>query len=615
MYILGISAFYHDSAAVLIRDGSILSAVQEERFTRKKGDAGFPSESINFCLTEAGIETGDIDYVVFYENPNAKFDRLIKTCSGYWPGASKLFMDSFPVWSRQGLRTTEIIRRELGEAFTGQIAFTDHHLSHAASAFFPSPFEEAAILTVDAVGEWSTSSIGSGQGNQIRLLQETRFPHSIGLLYSAFTYYTGFKVNSGEYKLMGLAPYGEPLYTDIIKTELIHIYDDGSVYVNPKYFNYAKGLGMTSEKFHDMFGGPPRRPERSIRKKDMDLAASVQKVTEEILLRVANYTQKVTGQKNLVMAGGVALNCVANGRLLREGPFENIWIQPAAGDAGGALGAALLMWHHRLGEKRSVNPDDSQNGSFLGPSFNPVQTEAYLDSVGAVYRKCRDENELLDTVADQLAGEKVIGWFHGRMEFGPRALGARSIIGDARSDRMQRVMNLKIKYRESFRPFAPCVLLEHAHEYFDMDENLESPYMLLVAPVKNDKRRELSDEEKMLLNDADLRKRVSIPRSSIPAVTHVDYSARVQTVSEKRNGRFYRLIKRFYDKTGCPVIVNTSFNIRGEPIVNSPENAYNCFMATEMDCLVIDDFILFKEDQPTGLIPELERYLESTEMD
>lgn len=615
MYVLGVSAFYHDSAACLIKDGEILAAVQEERFTRKKGDAGFPKYAIMYCLNEAGIDIADIDYFIFYESPYIKFDRLTETFGSYWPKGLKLFNDSFPVWSKDRLRLGHTIHRELGDNFKGKIYYSEHHLSHAASAFFPSPFEESAILTLDAVGEWSTSSIGIGAGNRVKLIREEHFPHSLGMLYSAFTYYTGFKVNSGEYKLMGLAPYGVPRYADLIESELIEIFDDGSLHMDQSYFNYARGLSMTSEKFHNLFGGRPRQPEDLITQKEMDLAASIQKITEKIIMKAACHTHEITGKKNLVMAGGVALNCVANGKLLREGPYENIWIQPAAGDAGGALGAALLMWYHHLDNKRYINPDDSQKGSFLGPSFANNQTEAYLGSVGAFYHRYENEDTLLEIVSGQLASEKIIGWFHGRMEFGPRALGARSIIGDARSEKMQQVMNLKIKYRESFRPFAPCVLSEHAHEYFEMEKNQESPYMLFVAPVKDKHRRELSAGEEEIMNDPDLRKRISVPRSTIPAITHVDYSARVQTVSEKRNGRFYRLMKRFYDKTGCPVIVNTSFNIRGEPIVCSPENAYTCFMATDMDCLVIDDFILMKEEQPAGLIPELDLYIQSMEMD
>jgi len=615
MYALGVSAFYHDSAACLIKDGEILSAVQEERFTRKKGDPDFPVYAIQYCLTEAGIEISDIDYLAFYENPYVKFDRLIETYGAYWPRALKLFKDSFPVWSKDRLLFVEAIQRELGDSFRGKIVYSDHHLSHAASAFFPSPFEESAILTLDAVGEWSTSSIGIGEGNHIKLIREEHFPHSLGMLYSAFTYYSGFKVNSGEYKLMGLAPFGVPKYADLIESEIIEIYEDGSLYMDQSFFDYAQGRSMTSDKFHKLFGGKPRKPEDVITQKEMDLAASIQKVTEKIIMNAASYAYGITGKKNLVLAGGVALNCVANGKLLREGPFENIWIQPAAGDAGGALGAALLVWYHRLGNTRIINPDDSQKGSFLGPSFTNLQTEAYLGSVGAVYHYYKNEDALLEFVAGQLASEKIIGWFHGRMEFGPRALGARSIIGDARSEKMQQVMNLKIKYRESFRPFAPCVLIDHAHEYFEMEKNQESPYMLFVAPVKDRHRKELSPEEIKIMNDPDLRKRISISRSTVPAITHVDFSARVQTISEKRNGRFYKLMDRFYETTGCPVIVNTSFNIRGEPIVCSPHNAYICFMATDMDCLVIDDFILIKDEQPTGLLPELDLYKQSMAMD
>ncbi|CAN5384170.1 carbamoyltransferase [soil metagenome] len=615
IYILGISAYYHDSAASLICNGEIIAAVQEERFTRIKGDSRFPQKAIQYCLNEAGINVARIDYVVYYESQYIKFDRLMETYSAAWPKAVQLFNDSFPLWADKQLNISNLIKSELGQDFKGQIYNTDHHLSHAASAFFPSPYKESAILTLDAVGEWSTSTIGTGEGNKINLISEMRFPQSIGMLYSAFTYYTGFKVNSGEYKLMGLAPYGKPVYADIIRDKVLKIFEDGSIWMDMDYFSYVEGLTMTSEKFHDLFEGPPRNPENLITQKEMDLAASIQSITEEIVLKAANHTYKLTGKENLVMAGGVALNCVANGKLLREGPFKNIWIQPAAGDSGGSLGAALLMWHHFLDKEREIDTDDSQKGSFLGPSFTHNQVKVYLDSVGAVYNSFDSEEKLLNVVSDQLKSEKIIGWFYGRMEFGPRALGGRSIIGDARSTKMQQIMNLKIKYRESFRPFAPCVLLDHVHEYFDFKEGEESPYMLFVAPVKEEQRRELSDEEIELMNDSDLRKRVSVPRSSIPAITHVDYSARIQTVSEDRNGRFYRLMKNFYDKTGCPVIVNTSFNIRGEPIVCSPENAYKCFMATEMDCLVIDNYFLRKEDQPSGLLPELKYHIESIALD
>lgn len=614
-YILGISAYYHDSAAAILKNGEIIAAVQEERFTRKKGDARFPIDSVSYCLNEAGIDISELDYVVFYESPFLKFDRLMETYISFWPAAKKLFTESFPLWANHRLHISREIKRELGDGFMGEIGYTDHHLSHAASAFFPSPYEEAAILTLDAVGEWSTSSVGVGKENKVELLRDMRFPHSIGMLYSAFTYYTGFRVNSGEYKLMGLAPYGEPKYVDVILDNVIKVNDDGSIWMDMSYFNYAKGLAMTSDKFHNLFGGPPRKTEETIQQKDMDLAASIQKVTEEIILRSANYAYELTGKKNLVMAGGVALNCVANGKILREGPFENIWIQPAAGDAGGALGAALLMWHHRLDKPRNVHPDDSQKGSFLGPSFTKDKEQIYLDSVGAIYEFIEDEKELIDRVTDLLKEEKIVGWFNGRMEFGPRALGSRSIIGDARSSQMQQTMNLKIKFRESFRPFAPCVLHDQVHKYFEMEEGRESPYMLFVAPVKKEERRQLSEEENKKMKDTDLRKRVAVPRSSIPAVTHVDYSARVQTVDEKRHGRYYRMMKKFYEKTGCPVIVNTSFNIRGEPIVCTPENAYKCFMATNIDCLVMDNFILLKEEQQEGLLPEIANYKDLFELD
>lgn len=614
-FILGISAYYHDSSAAILKNGEIIAAVQEERFTRKKGDARFPTNSVSYCLNEVGIDISELDYVVFYESPYIKFDRLMETYISFWPKAKKLFTESFPLWANHRLHISREMKRELGEDFKGEIGYTDHHLSHAASAFFPSPYKEAAILTLDAVGEWSTSSIGVGKDNKVELLRDTRFPHSIGMLYSAFTYYTGFRVNSGEYKLMGLAPYGEPKYVDIILDNIIKIYDDGSIWMDMSYFNYAKGLAMTSDNFHNLFGGPPRKPEETIKQKDMDLAASIQKVTEEIILCSANYAFELTGKKNLVMAGGVALNCVANGKILREGPFKNIWIQPAAGDAGGSLGAALLMWHHRLNKPRNIYSDDSQKGSFLGPSFSSTQEQVYLDSVGATYEYIQDEKELIDRVSDMLIEEKIVGWYNGRMEFGPRALGSRSIIGDARSAKMQQIMNLKIKFRESFRPFAPCVLQEHVHEYFEMEEGRESPYMLFVAPVREQKRTQLNEEELKKMKDPDLRKRVAVPRSSIPAVTHVDYSARIQTIDEKRHGRYYRMMKLFYEKTGSPVIVNTSFNIPGEPIVCTPENAYKCFMATNIDCLVMDNFILLKEEQQDGLLPDIVNYKDSFELD
>jgi carbamoyltransferase len=609
MNILGISAFYHDSAAALVRDGEIIAAAQEERFTRRKHDAGFPANAAAFCLGEAGISASELDFVAFYETPQVKFERLLETFFGYAPEGFELFQEAMPVWAQLKLQLPQRIRAEL-PGFAGELHFADHHESHAASAFFPSPFEEAAVLTLDAVGEWSTSAIGSGRGNRVALSHEQRFPHSLGMLYSAFTYYTGFRVNSGEYKLMGLAPYGKPTYADVILQRLIKIMDDGSIWLDMDYFNYGQGLTMTSEKFHDLFGGPPRRPELVITAKEMDLAASIQVVCEEVMLRAGRHVYELTGARNLVMAGGVALNCVANGRLLREGPFEHIWIQPAAGDAGGALGAALLVWHHHLNQPRQPQSPDAQKGSLLGPVYPNDDISLFLDCMGATYERVRDEQVLLDRVAGLMAEEKVIGWFQGKMEFGPRALGCRSIIGDPRSPRMQQKMNVKIKFRESFRPFAPCVLREHVDEYFEMRANEDSPYMLLVAPVRPQWRTPLSDADREKMADPDLRIRLSVPRSTMPAITHVDYSARVQTVDEKRHGRYYRLMKRFHEITGCPVIVNTSFNIRGEPIVCTPEDAYRCFMATDMDCLVLEDHILLKDDQMFSLMPDIDAYRE-----
>lgn len=614
-HILGISAYFHDSAACLIKNGEIIAAAQEERFTRKKGDERFPNNALDYCLNEGGIDISNIDYVVFYESPYIKFDRLLETYVSFVPKGFKPFSKSFPLWTNRRLHITDEIKDKLGNSFTGKICYTDHHLSHASSAFFPSPFEKAAILTLDAVGEWSTSSIGIGEGNRIKLLHEMRFPHSLGMLYSAFTYYTGFKVNSGEYKLMGLAPYGKPIYEDIIREKIVKIFDDGSLWMDMSYFNYCQGLTMTSKKFHDLFGGEPRKSDDMIMQKDMDLAASIQVITEDIIMKAARYVYEISGLEHLVMAGGVALNCVANGKLLREGPFKDIWIQPASGDAGGALGGALLVWYHHLNNQRCPDPGDDQKGSLLGPSFDRDRIRTYLDSVGAVYHYIDNEEELIDLAARYITEEKILGWFQGRMEYGPRALGSRSIIGDARSERMQQKMNLKIKYRESFRPFAPCVLREHVHKIFEMKENQDSPYMLLVAPVREELRRSLTNEDRKKMEDPDLRIRVSVPRSTVPAITHVDYSARIQTVDEKRHGRYYRLIKKFFDITGCPVIVNTSFNIRGEPIVCSPEHAYRCFMATDMDCLVMDNYFLLKTEQPDGLLPNIEEYTESITLD
>jgi carbamoyltransferase len=606
--ILGISAFYHDSAAALICDGDIVAAAQEERFTRRKHDPGFPAMAVEYCLAQAGLRPADLDHVVFYERPMVKFERLLETYLAFAPSGFESFQAALPTWATVKLHLPQLVRHHIGPLFRGEISFVDHHESHAASAFFPSPFEEAAILTLDAVGEWSTSSVGIGRGNKLTLQQEMRFPHSLGMLYSAFTYYAGFKVNSGEYKLMGLAPYGKPVYADVIRDSVVSILDDGSIRLDMRYFNYCQGLTMTSDAFHQLFGGPPREPESFITQKEMDLAASIQVVCEEVVLRAARHAHQLTGAKNLVMAGGVALNCVANGRLLREGPFEHIWVQPAAGDAGGALGAALLVWHHRLQKPRTVQLPDAQQGSLLGPAFRNDDIRVFLDSVGADYEYVAADDELLERVVDLLADEQIVGWFQGRMEYGPRALGCRSIIGDARSPRMQQKMNLSIKYRESFRPFAPCVLREHVDDVFEMRANEDTPYMLQVAPVREHWRTELSAEQQQRLSDPDLRVRVAVPRSRIPAVTHVDYSARIQTVDSVRHGRFYHLMRKFFDRTGCPVIVNTSFNIRGEPIVCTPADAFHCFLGTEMDVLVLENCILTKNTQPADSLRDAAAY-------
>ena len=614
-YILGISAYYHDSAAALLCDGEIVAAAQEERFSRRKHDPRFPRNAVRYCCGEAGIDAAALDYAVFYEDPLVKFERLLETYITYAPSGFHSFGKALPSWARTKLRLPQKIQKELGDGFRGEILFTGHHESHAASAFFPSPFDAAAILTLDAVGEWATSSIGRGSGNRISVEYETKFPHSLGMLYSAFTYYTGFKVNSGEYKLMGLAPYGEPRYVDNILGKIATIREDGSVWLDMSYFNYCQGETMTSEKFHELFGGPPRDPESFITQKEMDIGASIQAVCEEVVLRAGRHVHRLTGLNNLVMAGGVALNCVANGRLLREGPFDDIWIQPAAGDAGGALGAALIVWHQVLGHSRQADPNDSQQGSLLGPAFRDDDIGLFLDSTGATYERHPDEDHLLERVARLMADEKVVGWFQGRMEYGPRALGCRSIIGDPRSPRMQQTMNLKIKFRESFRPFAPCVLREYVDEVFEMRPEEESPYMLLVAPVRKEWRTTLSEDDEHRMTDPDLRVRVAVARSTLPAITHVDYSARVQTVDHQRHGRFYRLMRRFHDLTGCPVIVNTSFNIRGEPIVCTPEEAYRCFLATEMDALVLEDHVLVKADQPPYVRLDPERYKASYSLD
>jgi carbamoyltransferase len=607
-HVLGISAFFHDSAAALLRDGEIVAAAQEERFTRKKQDPDFPARAVEYCLSAARIGAGDLDVIAFYEKPFVKFERLLDTFCTNVPGGYPLFREALPDWAGRKLHLSRVIREAVGADFRGRVVFTEHHESHAASAFFPSPFEEAAILTLDAVGEWSTTALGHGVGSRIELSQELRFPHSLGMLYSAVTFYTGFKVNSGEYKLMGLAPYGRPIYRDVLLDRVAHVDEDGSLRLDMSYFAYLDGLTMTSERFHELFDGPPRPPESTITQKEMDLAASIQAVCEEIVLRAGQHVHRQTGSRRLVMAGGVALNCVANGRLLRQGPFEEIWVQPAAGDAGGALGAALLAWHHMMDQPRQVVPRDAQKGSLLGPEYDDDEIGVFLDAMGARYHRVDDEDALLDQVASLLASDKVVGWFHGRMEFGPRALGARSILGDARSPRMQKTMNLKIKYRESFRPFAPCVLREHVSQYFDTAPEQDWPYMLFVADVQEERRLPLSEDDHLRMSDPDLRTRVSVPRSTIPAVTHVDYSARVQTVDEARHGRYYRLIKRFYEQTGCPVIVNTSFNIRGEPIVCAPDDAFRCFMATDMDCLVVENHLLLKTEQPHGLAVDADAY-------
>ncbi|MHB2154007.1 carbamoyltransferase family protein [Calditrichota bacterium GD2] len=588
-YILGISAFYHDSAAVILKDGEIIAAAQEERFTRKKHDHAFPHQAIAYCLKEAGIAARQVDHVVFYEKPFLKFNRILETYLTTAPLGIRSFLMAIPVWLGQKLWISDLIRKELN--YNGPLYFAEHHESHAASAFFPSPFSQAAILTMDGVGEWATSTIGLGRDNAIELLFEQQFPHSLGLLYSAFTYFTGFKVNSGEYKLMGLAPYGEPRFVQTILEELLDLKEDGSFKLNMKYFNYLGGLTMTGRRFAQLFGGPPRKPEAPLTQREMDLAASVQQVTEEIVLRMAGHVKKITGEKKLCLAGGVALNCVANGKLLRSGLFDDLWIQPAAGDAGGALGAALLIHYHYLkNERQSDEKFDRQKGSYLGPQFSDEQIKTFLRSVGAPFEELA-EDQLYKKVAAELAKGKVVGWFQGRMEFGPRALGNRSILGDARHPQMQIIMNRKIKFRESFRPFAPAVLEEEASAWFKIDR--PSPYMLLVADVHPDKRH-TSDQDMHLKG----LERLKISRSQIPAVTHVDYSARLQTVNAQTNPRFYRLLKAFQAKTGCPVLINTSFNVRGEPIVATPQEAYQCFLRTEMDWLAVGRCLLRKEDQP-----------------
>jgi carbamoyltransferase len=596
-HILGISAYYHDSAAAILRDGHVLAAAQQERFSRRKHDAGFPAQAIEYCLAEAEVDLKTIEHVVFYDKPLIKFERLLETYLSYAPKGFRSFLAAMPVWLKEKLFLKTTLKKELSALGNCAVKdlpplqFAEHHQSHAASAFYFSPFERSAVLCLDGVGEWATTSIWVGNGTQLEPLWEIDFPHSLGLLYSAFTYFAGFRVNSGEYKLMGLAPYGEPKYVDLILDKLLDLKPDGTFRLDMRYFNYCTGLTMTNAKFDSLFGGPPRKPESEVMQREMDIAASIQKVTETVMLRLAQTIYSETGEENLCLAGGVALNCVANGRVLREGPFKNIWIQPAAGDAGGAVGAAAVSWYANSNARRKVNGKDFMQGSYLGPSYGTEKIREDLDKFDAVYSESSD-HELFARLAVLLEQGRVIGWFQGRMEFGPRALGGRSIIGDPRNSDMQTVMNLKIKYRESFRPFAPSVLAERVSDYFEQD--VESPYMLIVAPVRKELCRTLSDEEQSLFGVEKLK----IRRSELPAITHVDYSARVQTVHEDTNPRYYRLLKAFEQRTGCGVLVNTSFNVRGEPVVCTPEDAYRCFMRTEMDYLVVENFLLDKEKQP-----------------
>jgi carbamoyltransferase len=592
--ILGLSAFYHDSAAALVVDGRIVAAAQEERFSRKKHDHEFPTHAVEFCLKQGGLSPDQLDYVGFYDKPLLKFGRLIETYLAYAPRGFESFLQAMPLWLRQKLHLPREMSEALGGAYSKRYVFTEHHESHAASAFFPSPFDEAAILTMDGVGEWATMSYGSGKGNRIALSGQLDFPHSLGLLYSAFTYYCGFDVNSGEYKLMGLAPYGEPRYVDLILDKLLDLKADGSFRMDMSYFNYCEGLTMTSQKFHDLFGGPPRSSGAPLTERDMDIAASVQRVTEEIVLRIATHVHRETGLSKLCLAGGVALNCVANGRVLREGPFDDVWIQPAAGDAGGALGAALFIWYQLLGNPRTAKASDDQHGSLLGPTFGDAEIRQYLDSVGAAYHHVADDAALCADIAGRIADGKVIGWFQGPMEFGPRAHGARSILGDARSPAMQAVMNLKVKFRESFRPFAPAVLREHASEYFETPDGLDSPYMLLVAPVLASRRRAVGADETTRTG----LDKLSVYRSEIPAATHVDYSARIQTVDRERHGLYHGVIDAFYRLSGCPVVVNTSFNLGWDPIVCTPKEAYHTFMSSDIDVLCMGHYVLAKTEQP-----------------
>ena len=603
MKILGFSAYYHDSAACLVIDGEIMAAAQEERFTRKKHDCDFPAQAIRYCFHEAGIEPADIDYVVFYDKPFLKFERIFETYLAFAPRGFKSFVTSAPVWLKDKLLQKTVITNAFkdnfgsGVAWSDKLLFSEHHLSHAASAFFPSPFQDAAVLTMDGVGEWATTSLAIGKDNQLQTCKELHFPHSLGLLYSSFTYYTGFKVNSGEYKVMGLAPYGEPRYAGLIREHLIDIKEDGSFHLDMSYFNYCAGLTMTNERFDRLFGGPARKSEGALTQREMDLAASVQAVTEEVLLKLARGIRKETGQKNLCLAGGVALNCVANGKLLRENIFDNLWIQPAAGDAGGAVGAALGVYYLMLNKPRSISQTDSMKGAYLGPEFSRQEVEDRLRNAGAKFSVVSDD-ELLSRTVKALRAGQAVGWHQGRMEFGPRALGNRSIIADPRSPTVQKQLNLKVKYRESFRPFAPSVLREKAQEWFQLD--IDSPYMLLVADVVKDRQLPMTEEQKKLFGIDKL----NIPRSELPAITHIDYSARIQTVHEETNPKYHRLITEFFEQTGCPVLVNTSFNVRGEPIVCTPEDAFHCFMGTEIELLVIGNCLLQKEEQDTTLIKD-----------
>ncbi|MBT7649713.1 MAG: carbamoyltransferase [Opitutae bacterium] len=613
MKTLGISAFYHDSAAALVVDSKIIAAAQEERFTRIKHDESFPKNAIEFCLQEGDCLLDEIDQIIFYEKPFLKFDRLLETYLSFAPSGLHSFIKAMPQWLKQKLHLPREIKKGLPGKWHKPIVFTTHHESHAASAFFPSPFDEAAILTMDGVGEWDTATIGIGEGNSIKLLKSLEFPHSLGLLYSAFTYFCGFKVNSGEYKLMGLAPYGKPIYKNAILKHLIDIKEDGSFEINLQYFSYCQGLTMTNKQFEKLFGGPSRKPENQITEREVDLAASIQEVTEEIVIRMATFARKLTGKNKLCLAGGVALNCVANGKLLSEKIFDELWIQPASGDAGGALGAALFANYQLLNLPRSVEPNDSMQGSYLGPNFSNSEITSFLKEKDAPFHYFDEESQLLDTTCLAIEEEKIIGWFQGKMEFGPRSLGHRSIIGDARSEKTQTNMNLRIKYRESFRPFAPSVLEEKTQKYFQLDS--PSPYMLLVAPIQKGIRITPSTKDKEHMSDPNLLNRVKIKRSSLPSITHVDYSARVQSVSPNRNDIYYRLIKRLEEKTGTGVVVNTSFNVRGEPIVNTPEDAYRCFMATEMDILVLENHLLYKSEQPSKNLVSKDSHIATFDLD